>query len=312
MKYVLLPVVLLFLFLASATAQHSKPLVIRDTVVCFDSLSDYHHRLPLKKWKKRWLSEGAYISIFLRKRNGEAIVRFFVKEKLLYTVEYAGDAAPKAERIDVIDINGDVVDSGFTLFYRPTIVRRIYPDTFPVVKYGGKDSLVAITQQQFQAGMPAGKFYKDTTVKKVKHTIRIGTCRMFKDDLSDTGFCKYDYAGDLDTGLVFKVIKQTLYNGEVYVVINRDSCKRYNLSGKPYVFKNMLINFNESETTDRRKYMELWTIINATLQKSGTVSLSENAWFTEVRTNEKGEILMKDTDNKYWKLGKTRLPVYEK
>jgi hypothetical protein len=71
----------------------------------------------------------------------------------------------------------------------------------------------------------------------------------------------------------------------------------------PHVFPSYIINFNESETTDSKKVIEVWKLSENQVVKKTDVKLYQAMSFVEVRINkESNAFLLKDNKGKFWKM----------
>lgn len=166
---------------------------------------------------------------------------------------------------------------------------------------GSSDSLVSATKQEYEAGSKEFSLVKDGKVEKKNNTLRIGSCKALVDNEANDNFYEFDYCGDVDSNLTLKVIRKTLYNGEEFIILNTKSCEVYNLLGKPHLFESLIINFNESETTDRKKIIQVWKIESGKLYHIKSIPFKENLVFTDIRVDGGNGIFLKDDKERFWK-----------
>ena len=97
------------------------------------------------------------------------------------------------------------------------------------------------------------EFHKNLSIKKRNGKLVFARgCTQLKDVFEHGDYSiEYSYVGDLPINYKLHVVKKQLLSGEQYVLIDRRlSYKTYLLNGRPYLVKMLLVNFNESETTD--------------------------------------------------------------
>ena len=173
-----------------------------------------------------------------------------------------------------------------------------------------RDSLIAISKLEFEIGMPLKnkRYYDKTVQKKANGKLVIPNCsKVFIDDTTDDNFVEYEYVGDLDMELKYKVVKETWYNGETYHILSTKlNYQSVHLLGEPKLFGKLIVNCNTSETTDKQPIIEVWRIENQNIKKIITINLWKfsNDWIDVelLRISEDRKIIFKDFNGKYWKL----------
>lgn len=165
-------------------------------------------------------------------------------------------------------------------------------------------NLIAINKNEFYAGKIESTLERDSRVYKSKGILYLPNCKALKDNKSDEDFYKVSYLGDLTKKFSKKIIKKTLYNGNLYIVIEtKNKCKVTTLLGRPHVFDSYIINFNDSETTDSNKLIEIWEWSEVQILKKRDIHLKQAMYFVEVRiNNESKALLLKDNMGNFWKV----------
>jgi hypothetical protein len=165
------------------------------------------------------------------------------------------------------------------------------------------DSLIPANKVEFESGFSNLVFLKDPKVRKSSGVTYLPKCKNLKDNNSEEDFYEFTYIGDFDNKHLMKVVQKAFYNGYEYLIINtKNQCKITTLLGKPYVFGSYIINFNESETTDAKKVIEIWRLSERQILKVRDFQFSQSITFVDVRISKtKKEFLLKDTDGKFWK-----------
>lgn len=165
-----------------------------------------------------------------------------------------------------------------------------------------KDSLIRTTKHEFEKGNRETALFKDLSIKKQKNILRIPNCKVFRDSKADDDFYEFNYIGDIQKKSPLKVISKTLYNGTEFLIVdNKNGCKLYTLLGKPHVSGSTIINFNESETTDRKKVIEVWKLMHNKFFKLKDIAFFSNLQFTDVRFIPNKCVVIKDIKGQYWK-----------
>ena len=166
------------------------------------------------------------------------------------------------------------------------------------------DNLIPTNKVEFESGSSNLIFVKDPKVRKSSGVLYLPKCKNLKDNISEEDFYEFTYIGDFDNKHLLKVIQKTFYNGYEYLIIDiKNQCKITTLLGKPYVFGSYIINFNESETTDAKKVIQVWRLSERQVLKERDFQFSQSITFVEVRISKtKKEFLLKDTDGKFWKI----------
>ena len=172
-----------------------------------------------------------------------------------------------------------------------------------------KDSLVSISKSEFYKGKPfSKKRFIDVKNQQWKNdTFFISNCSQgFIDDTTDGVFEQYDYVGDLDKASQYKVVKRTEFNGETYYIVNTKlACKSVQLLGEPQIFEHLIVNYNESQTTDRRPIIEIWKIQNGDIQKIDSINFRHFEDYMEVkefRLSNNYKIMFENDNGKCWQL----------
>ncbi len=173
-----------------------------------------------------------------------------------------------------------------------------------------RDSLIAISKSEFERGTLLSKkrFFDGECQKGANGKLVISNCRqVFIDDTTDEGFVKYDYVGDLDKTQRYKVVRETEYNGETYQIVDtKFNCESVRLLGEPQMFDNLIVNSNESVTTDRPPIVEVWKIEHDGIRKIASINLRR--FFEgyldviEFRVSSRNKVLFKNFDGKYWRI----------
>ncbi len=161
------------------------------------------------------------------------------------------------------------------------------------------DTLISISKTEFEKGSIEGKLKKDSNIIKKKGVLKIGYCKTFIDNSDDENFCEFDYIGNINNS--FRVVKKTLYNGEEYIILTKNNpCKTYTFKGYPHICDSIIINFDESVTTDRKKIIEVWRITSIGISKIKNIPLSKNIQTNNIRFLN-NFVLIKDNKGRYWK-----------
>ena len=172
--------------------------------------------------------------------------------------------------------------------------------------FGGsnENNLIAINASEFYSGKNESILKWDNRVYKSKGTLYLPNCKALKDNNSDENFSQLTYLGDFDKKFSKKVIKKMLSNGNEYIIIDaKNNCKQTMLLGRPHVFDSYIINFNDSETTDSYKIIEIWAVSEFQIIKKRDFVLQEAMFFVEVRINHESKVLLlKDNRGKFWKI----------
>lgn len=165
------------------------------------------------------------------------------------------------------------------------------------------DSLSKTSKEVFDKAKPEYVYRKDDNVKKKNATLKVSNCLTLKDNNSDKNFYEFNYIGDIDTARRFRIVRKTLYNGEEYRIIDvLNKCRVYDLLGLPHTFGKVIINFNESETTDKKKVIEIWQLNSQGIVKLKNVFYKKKLSFSEVRSLDESAFIIKDIDGMYWKI----------
>ncbi len=175
----------------------------------------------------------------------------------------------------------------------------------------GKDSLVSISRAEYIKGTPFKTNYpSDKNVIKKDRTLSVSpSCPAFKDDTTNVNLYEYSYVGDLDDQFRYKIVKRESYNGEEYYIIDTRKCSTYHLLGKPQLSGTIIVNANESETTDKKRLIEIWTINKKGIKKLATIDLRIKPYASEpidpfeLRISGDRRLMFKDTNGHLWKLG---------
>ncbi|MBN9299699.1 MAG: hypothetical protein J0I41_22040 [Filimonas sp.] len=171
-----------------------------------------------------------------------------------------------------------------------------------VVRARSSDSLVLSNVNYFDKAEVEKEMPKDAHVKKENTKLRVSKCMSFHDKNTDEENSIYTYLGDLDSLQNYKVVKETLYNGEEYLVVDvLNKCKVTSLLGKPHLFGSFIINLNESETTDKKKIIEIWKLSNNGLKKHKDIYYKKMLNVLEIRFLD-NKFIMKDTSGRYWQI----------
>ncbi|QKG53279.1 hypothetical protein [Hymenobacter sp. BRD67] len=164
--------------------------------------------------------------------------------------------------------------------------------------------LVKITKGAFEQGILPVEFYKNRTVKKHNGTLAFeGGCPQLRDIFEHGDYSvEYTYIGDLPVNRKIQVVEKQLLNGRQYVVVDRRlGCKTYLLNGRPYLLKTLLINFNESQTTDLQGTIDFWQIKDNALIHVKKIKLVGNQSAAAVRFSPGGaNLLFKDFQGQFW------------
>jgi hypothetical protein len=172
--------------------------------------------------------------------------------------------------------------------------------------FGGskENDLIAINAGEFYAGKNESILKSDNRVYKSKGTLYLPNCKALEDNNSDENFSQLSYLGDFDKKHSIKVLKKTLYNGNEYIIIDtKNNCKQIMLLGRPHVFDSFIINFNDSETTDSKKIIEIWAVSEFQIIKKRDFILQADMFFVEVRINHQSKaLLLKDNRGRFWKI----------
>ncbi len=174
-----------------------------------------------------------------------------------------------------------------------------------------RDSVVAISKDEFDKGLSlTTKRSIDKSVWKVNGRLSVAkNCEVFIDDSTDRDYHEYNYEGDLDKSHRYKVVRELFYNGNEYFILDtRNNCKLYHLLGKPGLSGDLIINLNESETTDAKLLIEIWKVGVTGISKVRTIDLqnykgpSKNIYAIELKISDKRKILIRDSKDKYWRV----------
>jgi len=171
----------------------------------------------------------------------------------------------------------------------------------------GPEQPIAITEISkvaFAKGILPIKFHKDAAIKKVNGEVLLhAKCARLKDVVKNGDYYEeYKYIGDWPENHRLHVVDKVELNGHHCVIVDcRKGCKSYLLNGTPYLSKGMLINFNESETTDLQGGIYIWKITPNELKQSGYIRLPGNQQAREVRFSADGShLLFQDMTNRFW------------
>ena len=166
------------------------------------------------------------------------------------------------------------------------------------------DNLIPINITEFDLGKIELSLTKDSDVKKSNGVLYLPNCNALLENKRDEDYYELYYIGDLNGKYPKKVIKKMLYNGYEYLIIDtRHKCRETILMGKPHFFDSYIINFNESETTDSKKVIEIWKLVEGQIVKKKDFKLNQVIIFVDVRINkEKNALLLKDNTGKFWKI----------
>jgi hypothetical protein len=167
----------------------------------------------------------------------------------------------------------------------------------------GSDSLITTSKAEFDKGKKEISFFKDLVSKKQNGQLKIASCKSFVDNKADNDFYEYTCVGSLDKQQHLIIVKKTLYNGEEYLIVNTSkNCAVTKLLGKPHVFDSLAVNFNESETTDKRKIIEIWHTTQNGLVKKELIKYNRSIDFVDIRILGDKKFVLKDHTGKYWKI----------
>ena len=102
----------------------------------------------------------------------------------------------------------------------------------------------------------------------------------------------------------FKFNEKYINKEFTYVLIEtKNKCKETTLLGRPHVFDSCIINFNDSETTDSNKLIEIWESSEFQIIKKRDFILQADMFFVEVRINHQSKaLLLKDNRGRFWKI----------
>ncbi len=166
------------------------------------------------------------------------------------------------------------------------------------------DRLITIDKSEFDLGKIELSLKKDAKVYKINGVLYLPNCKALRDNKSDEDYYELSYFGDLNGTFSKKILKKTFYNGDEYIIVDTiNKCKETTLMGKPHVFDSYIINFNESETTDAKKVIEIWKLSKFQIVKKRDFKLYQAMSFVDVRINkEKNAFLLKDNEGRFWKL----------
>ncbi|UOQ66886.1 hypothetical protein [Hymenobacter volaticus] len=144
---------------------------------------------------------------------------------------------------------------------------------------------------------------RDAAIKKHDGAIRLSQgCTLLKDSREDADYCEYEYLGDLAANHKLKVVRRQLYNGNEYVVIDaRSGCKNYTFKGRPYSRNALLVNFDETKTTDRISSLEVWWITPTALVHVKRIVLGKIFPAGPIHFSANGKsVLFADEQARFW------------
>ena len=164
-------------------------------------------------------------------------------------------------------------------------------------------TLTKSTRASWQQGIVSDKLLRDATIKKQNGVIRFAKgCTLLKDSHKSTDYYEHEYVGDFAANRNLKVVRRELYNGNEYVVIDaRNVCKSYTFNGQPYGRNTLLVNFDETESTDRSSTLDVWRITPNALVHVKKIALGKVFPTASIRFSVDGKsVLFADEQAQFW------------
>lgn len=162
-------------------------------------------------------------------------------------------------------------------------------------------TLLPATKIEFEKGKKAIVLTRSKQIVKKKGVLVIPNCKSFRDDNSDENYKEFEYLGGFSGN--WEVVRELTSNGTSSIIINSASkCSQIPVPGGVWVFDSVIVNFNESETTDVLCFVEFRSFEHVSIGSPRRVNLPSGCGIVEVRMSDKGELLWMDGSKKYWKM----------
>ena len=162
-------------------------------------------------------------------------------------------------------------------------------------------TIISCSKNDYLKGFGNGYFQKDKTIKIYKDRIILNKSYILKSNSYDEDFYNYKYVGSFGINLNYIVIEKEDYNGSTFFIVDKQKkYAKYDIQGKPYLFKDFIITINIEETTDNQNWLNIYSISDE-LVVIKKIDLKENIIVKEIRLKG-SEIYLNDLNNKFWKI----------
>lgn len=170
-----------------------------------------------------------------------------------------------------------------------------------VVGTGACKGQTECSKNDFLKALKNNDLKKDKDITVGKDKILINKDFILKDNLSDNDFYTYKYLGSFGKLSNYIVIEKQDYNGSIFFIVDKgNNFKKYDIKGKPYLFKDLIITVNIANTTDNKNVLNLYKISDE-LVFIKEIDLKENVIVSDIRLLN-FQIFIEDINEKYWKI----------
>jgi hypothetical protein len=160
-------------------------------------------------------------------------------------------------------------------------------------------TIITCSKNDYLKGIEKNHFKKDKSIKIDKDRIILNKHFILKNNLSDEDFYNYKYLGSFGVSLNYVVIEKEDYNGSTFIIIDKQKkYKKYDIQGKPYLFKDFIITVNIEDTTDNQNVLNFYKISNEIVFFK-KMNLNENVIVKNIRLLN-SEIYLNDINDKFW------------